>query len=114
MNFQNLILGGLLGADLRGLAEDAANQLLAEQLGKFFERQNAKVARKVKKTGEAAIPEALLHLWASLLKSGTLADLVRDGQREKILQALSGKITADTPKTEIVRLVAAEVVRLTF
>lgn len=107
------------------MALDAISPFIMKILEKYFKDVGPELVRKKM---EKAIPkivagmeskgmtlklqpptdvarDALFRLWRSVIRSGTLADLVRDIQDDKVVPLALAEVTIETPLPDLVRKV---------
>lgn len=120
--FDLKMLGALVGVDKAALREMAEDALQAEVKKRFAAKLSAAakpITRKLRREkadvqDPAAIRKALFFAWKEIVRAGPVADVARDLQDDKILARVSPQVTAETKLPQLVALVIAETVELTF
>jgi hypothetical protein len=116
------ILIGALGGNLKGRADGIIRDLGKEGVDRKMSDGIPDIVAGMKSRDMTpehhemrdVVRAAMFRIWRHVIPSGTIADIFRDRQDDKVVPAVFLKITSDTALEEIVRTTKDEIIRLTF
>jgi hypothetical protein len=92
----------LLRRYLKDASREAVRRRMTRALPRIVRGMEKKHVTPAEQPASVVVRDALFRLWRAVIPSGTLADLVRDLQDDRIVAAVAPLITPETPLPDVV------------